>query len=109
MKTLKTPLADYLIELRQELERARLEGEPQGLRFRVESIELELKVAVTQSGETGAGFKFWVIDAEAKGSLAAESVQTLTLKLAPYSTDAEGNRAPLDVSDRRSLAAPDDD
>jgi len=106
LDTKKIPLADLLIELRRELEEARRAGEDQNLRFRVESVEVELKVTVSKSAEAGAGFKFWVIDGDAKGKIAAESVQTLRLKLDPLVSDAQGNPVPLDINDERSLAPP---
>lgn len=102
----KIPLADMLIELRRELEEARRAGERQDLRFRVESIEIELKVTVTKSAVAGAGFKFWVINGDAKGQIATESLQTLRLTLDPCVIDAAGNAAPLDISDERRLTPP---
>lgn len=102
----KIPLADMLIELRRELEEARREGEGKDVRFRVESVEIELKVTVAKSAEAGAGFKFWVVNGDAKGRIAAESLQTLRLKLDPRVIDAPGKTAPLDIYDERSLAPP---
>lgn len=102
----KIPLADMLVELRRELEDARREGKGKDLRFRVESIEVELKVTVTKSTEVGGGFKFWVINGDAKAKTAAESLQTLRLKLDPHVSDTAGNAAPLDINDERSLAPP---
>ncbi len=106
LDTKKIPLADLLIELRRELEEARRAGEDQNLRFRVESVEVELKVTVSKDAEAGAGFKFWVINGDAKGKIAAESVQTLRLKLDPLVSDTQGNPVPLDINDERSLAPP---
>jgi chorismate synthase len=96
LDTKKIPLADLLIELRRELEEARRAGEDQNLRFRVESVEVELKVTVSKGAEAGAGFKFWVINGDAKGKIAAESVQTLRLKLDPINADGSDTL----VSDR---------
>ena len=100
------PLADLLIELRRELEQARREGERQGLHFRVETIDVDLQVTVSKSGEVGAGFKFWVVAGDAKGKIAAESLQRLHLKLDPHVTDASGNQVSLDIGDERDLGAP---
>jgi len=100
------PLADLLIELRRELEDARREGERQGLRFRVESIDVELQVTASKSGEVGVGFKFWVIDGKAKGNVASESLQKLHLKLDPHITDESGRQVPLNITDERNVAGP---
>ena len=106
MTTDKIPLADMLIELRRELEEARREGEGQSLHFRVDVIDVELKVTVSKGAEAGAGFKFWVINGDAKAKVAAESLQTLRLKLSPQLVDDKGNAKPLDVGDERSLRGP---
>jgi len=102
----KVPLAEMLIELRRELEEARLEGEKQGLRFRVESIDVELQVTVSKEAGVGTKFKFWVIDGDAKARIAGEPLQKLHLKLNPHVVGEDGNAEPLDIDDERSLGGP---
>lgn len=101
-----TPLADILSELRRELDAAKLEGEGKGLHFRVESIDVELQVTVSKSAEAGGGFKFWVINGDAKGRVASESLQKLHLKLNPYHVAADGSEKPLDVNREGDLGGP---
>lgn len=72
--------------LRHELQAAVSEGKDDDLRFRVDSIELELKVTATRSAEAGGGVEFWVFDASAKGSTAREDTQTVKLALTPVSS-----------------------
>lgn len=93
------PLADMLIKLREELDKAQCEGNDKRQRFRVESIDLELQVTVSKSTEAGAGIKFWVVNADGKGKLEEGSVQKLRLKLNPFTVDNEGKERPMDVAD----------
>ncbi len=83
----KIPLSDLLVELRKELLDAQNKAEQAQLRFKVEDIDLELKVGATSSGTVGGGVKFWVYNAEAKGTISTEAVQTIRLKLSPVSAD----------------------
>lgn len=101
-----TTLAKTLIELRHELEEAWREGEGKGVRFQVDSIDVELQVTVSKSAEPGLGFKLWVINGDAKGEIARESLQKLHLRLSPYRVDDEGNREPLNVGDTHRLQGP---
>ncbi|MDT4331335.1 trypco2 family protein [Methylomonas sp. MED-D] len=93
------PLADMLIDLRAELDKAQREGDGKKLRFRVESIDLELQVTVTKSAEAGGGVKFWVVNADGKAKRDKGTVQKLHLKLNPVEVDADGNERPVLVAD----------
>jgi hypothetical protein len=95
----KIPLADMLIELRSELDHAQKEGDGKALRFHIETIDLELQVTASESGEVGGGFKFWVVNGDAKGKVAAESLQKLHLKLNPIAVDDAGNERPANIAD----------
>ena len=86
----KIPLADMLIELRGELDKAQREGDGKHLRFRVESIDLELQITASTSGEMGGGIKFWVVNGDAKGKIEEGAVQKLHLKLNPIAVDGQG-------------------
>ncbi|GAB0150498.1 hypothetical protein McPS_32400 [Marichromatium sp. PS1] len=101
-----TPLADTLKELRRELEEAWREGEGKDIRFGVDSIDVELQVTVSKSAEAGADFKLWVINGDAKGEVAGESLQKLHLTLSPYRVDDKGNREPLLINDTRRRQGP---
>ena len=54
------PLASAIEELRAELLDALKQGAGKDLQFKLEPIELELKVVVTKKGEGNAGVRFWV-------------------------------------------------
>ena len=97
------PLADMLIDLRSELDRAQREGDGKHLRFRVESIDLELQVTVSKSKEAGAGIKFWVVNADGKGKLEEGTAQKLHLKLNPIAVDDSGNERPVDVAEKGQI------
>lgn len=49
----------------------------------VESVELELKVAVTKTAGTDAKAKFWVLELGAKGEYKTDETQTVKLTLKP--------------------------
>jgi hypothetical protein len=76
-------LADAIRALRQQLGEATSEGEGQHLRFAVTSLELQLSVTMTKTGEGHAGIRFWVVDAGAKGQYEDSAVQRVTLRLLP--------------------------
>ena len=76
-------LSKLLINLRKELQAAQEDAEGSPLKFKVEDVDLELKVGATQAGEGKVGVKFWVYTADAAGKIANEAVQTIRLKLKP--------------------------
>jgi hypothetical protein len=83
-------LKDVVRKLREDLQAAAEEGQGKALKFKIEGIELELKVAAKKEGGPNGGIKFSVlgIGAELGGSAkwAAEQVQTIKLKLVPLDT-----------------------
>ena len=56
----KVPLSELIAELRSELVEAQKEGTGKKLRFKIEEIEIELKVGITKEVEAGGKVKFWV-------------------------------------------------
>lgn len=68
----KLPLSDVLQDLRSEIlnamDAARYAVGSDSLVFELESIQLELQVAVTRAAEGATKAKFWVLDFEAKGT-----------------------------------------
>jgi hypothetical protein len=98
-------LAEFIQDLRPELERAQAAANGQSLRLAVDEIELAVDVVytATRSAETSAkiGAKFWVVasaEAGVKGALGStqSSTQRITLKLKPRTeeliVDESGNR-----------------
>jgi hypothetical protein len=85
----KFPLSDVVVELRRELLEAQRKAAEAQLRFKVEDIELELQVGTAAAGEAGGGVKFWVYEAQAKGSVSRETLHTLRLKLKPLPEGSE--------------------
>lgn len=72
-------LADLLTALRSEIGRARLEAAGKDIRFRIDSIDLELQVAVEKTADVKGGVRFWVVSLGGGGS--AKSAQTHVVKL----------------------------
>ncbi|MEU6553177.1 trypco2 family protein [Streptomyces sp. NPDC046915] len=83
-------LAEALRALRNELAQAALEAEGQPVRLRVETVNLDLQVAVEGSVEAGGGVKFWVLSAN--GKAAASKAVTHTVSLQLKAETADGNR-----------------
>ena len=83
MSTKNIGLAEMIGKLREELQQAQQEGQGKALKFCVDEVDLELQFTVSRDIEGGGGVKFWVYNAEAKGSMGSETVQTLRLKLKP--------------------------
>jgi Trypsin-co-occurring domain 2 len=88
----KLGLADFLSDLRAELDEAvkRAEGEPLKLELEQVTVSVDVAFTVAKKGEgsVAATAKFWVFasaDASVKGELSAERVDTqhLTLTLKP--------------------------
>ncbi|MEU1482563.1 trypco2 family protein [Streptomyces sp. NPDC005752] len=82
-------LAELLASLRSEISRARLDADGKDVRFRINSIDLELQVAVEKSAEAKAGVRFWVVSLGGGGS--AKSAQTHTVKLSLDAETGEGD------------------
>lgn len=83
------PLAQMLVALRKELLEAQRQAAEEKLQFKLEDIEVELKVGTTQKGTLKGGVKFWVCDAGGEGSVEAQKLQTIRLKMKPLVEGAE--------------------
>ncbi|GHG11531.1 trypco2 family protein [Streptomyces zaomyceticus] len=93
-------LADLLASLRSEISRARLESAHEDVKFRIDSIDLELQVSVEKSAGADAGVKFWVVSLGGKAS--AKNGQTHTVRMTLAAEDAttrEKVRTGDDVTD----------
>ena len=86
-------LAEMLVELRRELLDAQRQAAEQKLQFKVEDIEVELKVGTTRKGTGKGSVKFWVAEVGGEASKEMQSLQTIRLKMKPL-IDGE----PLHVS-----------
>jgi hypothetical protein len=76
-------LADMIWQLRHELSRAMWAGENADLRFKAETVELELTVGLERAREPGVKVRFWVFDAGAAAKRTTLSTQTIRLTLSP--------------------------
>ena len=84
------PLAEMIQTLRLELEAAQVGGSHSDLRFQIEKVDLELKVAVSRTKKGSGGVKFWVINAGGELEKTAETIHTFTLSLTPISARSGG-------------------
>ncbi|MFB7495080.1 trypco2 family protein [Streptomyces sp. NPDC056161] len=91
-------LSDLLTSLRAEIDRARLAAAGQDVRFRINSIDLELQVAVEKTAEANAGVKFWVVSLGGKGGGKTAHTHTVKLSLAAETDDGEPVLTDDDVS-----------
>ncbi|MEU9605630.1 trypco2 family protein [Streptomyces sp. NPDC048057] len=80
-------LAETIKALRGELAQAVADGEGQPIRFRVQSVRLDVQVAVTASKEAQGGVKFWVLSAGAGASEDASTAHTVSLELTAETAD----------------------
>jgi hypothetical protein len=83
-------LAETLRALRQEISEAMAEGQGQSVRMGVESIDLQMQIAVTREATAGGRARFWVL--EAGGKLTDGSVATHTVALHLTAETADGER-----------------
>ena len=77
------PLGEMIETLRLELQSARERVAGKELAFRVEKVELELKVGVSKIAKGEGEIKFWVVNAKAGIEHSGESVHTFRLTLSP--------------------------
>lgn len=85
------PLAAGIQALRAELMQAWTDAQDQSLRFKVEPVELTLEVAVTWTGTSTAGIKWWLLEAGGEMSREKAVTQTIKLTLDPVTLDKDGN------------------
>jgi hypothetical protein len=88
-------LADLINDLREELNRAVTSANPDGLRFALGPVELEVTVAVTKEARPGAKVKFLVVEAGVDTSMSRTATQKIVLTLQPR---LAGSDAPAYVS-----------
>ncbi|GGX84439.1 trypco2 family protein [Streptomyces anandii] len=74
-------LVDAISALRNELLEAMTGSETSPIRFRLDSVDLEVQVVIGKSAEVGGKVRYWVVSAEGKGSLASTRTHTLRLHL----------------------------
>jgi len=91
-------LTDLLTSLRSEINRARLDGAGQEVRFRIASIDLELQVAVEKTVEANAGVRFWVVSMGGKGGAKTAETHTVRLSLSAETDTGEPVLTGEDVS-----------
>jgi hypothetical protein len=89
-------LSDLIWQLRGELIRAMWGGQHKELRFRAETIELELAIGVERQAGSHVEAKFWVLGMGANADRKATRVQTLRLTLKPVHADAPDQPALID-------------
>lgn len=92
-------LAEAIRSLRVELTQAMQEGEGQGLRFKVDPIELEFELAVTSTKGVGGGIKFWVVTAEGKLDKATATTHRIKLGLQPLVKGPAGDEVDAIVAE----------
>jgi hypothetical protein len=76
-------LKDVIRNLRKELVAAIEEGKEETIKFKLDSIDLELKVTVKQAEKTQAGFKAYIFSLVGSKETAIERVHTIRLRLTP--------------------------
>ena len=89
----KILLSDMIQTLRTELEQAQANAAGSSFKFSVDTVELELAIELTKSGEGSTGIQFWVI--EAGGKYQQENVSSHKFKLVLKPSSATGS---IDVS-----------
>jgi len=91
-------LADVITSLRSELDRARAASEGHETRFVVESVDIQVEVALEKSGQANGGVEFWVVSLGAEGSRTTRQTTTLNLHLTVESATGERIRTADDIT-----------
>lgn len=76
-------LAGMIRDLRDELERAVVEGEGSALRFELGPVELEVELAVERSSGGDGRVRFWVLELDAQRSRGTAETHRIKLVLNP--------------------------
>jgi hypothetical protein len=102
----EVPLAEAIADLRRELQDATTAGQGEQLKFELDSVVLELEVALSTGAGANAKAGFWsVVTAEATADHRRGSTHRLTLTLTPRLSDApDGQR--VQVGDDLSVRPP---
>jgi hypothetical protein len=82
-------IADAIMELRAQLERAERDGIGKNLRFLTTSVELELAVLFKNEREVGGGVKAWFVDISGKAKVGDETTNKVRLTLMPVGRDGK--------------------
>jgi hypothetical protein len=96
-------LSEFLNQLRLELQVLSHEAADQSLQLVLDSLEVELHVAVTKAANAEAKAKFWVFEVGGVGgSVGQTATQIIKLKMTPRRPDqpdrADGKPAPVPLS-----------
>ena len=83
------PLADMIKSLRCELESAQRKGISRAVAFRVDKVELELKVVLSRKIKGGGGIRFWVVSAEGGVDVDNEASHSFKLTLSPLDSETK--------------------
>ncbi|MFF8730811.1 trypco2 family protein [Streptomyces sp. NPDC015171] len=96
-------LSDLLASLRSEIETARAEADGKDVRFRIDSIDLELQVAVEKTKQGKGGVKFWVLSGDVSAGSKKTRTHVIKMRLDAQADDENGRPGPVltgdDVSD----------
>lgn len=84
------PIAKAIEALRSELEAAMDAGKDSRLRFEATAIDVELQATVTLGADAGAGVKWWLVNADVRGSAERATTQIIRLKLTPKVVSDDG-------------------
>lgn len=96
-------LADAVASVRGELITAAAQGVGSEVEFEVGPIELEFAVEMRRDAKVKAGFKAWVVSADAEGGVARGRTHKVKLTLTPR---APGGGDLLVAGDHGRLAGP---
>lgn len=92
------PLARALSSLRAEVSQAAEAARQEGLRFKVESITVELQVVATASGGGTAGAGLWrVVQFGGRADYSRASTHKVTLTIIPEHPEGAGDATTTDV------------
>ena len=83
------PLAEAVRQLRAELLAATEEGEAHGLKFTVESIDLELNLVLDTRSKYDGRLALWKVSAGGGREKGRQETHRMILKLKPQRTDGE--------------------
>lgn len=76
-------LFELIGQVRRDLEAARTEGEGRGIRFKLEEVELELKMVAKRGSKGEGGLKLYVLNVQAGREASHEAAQTIRIKMTP--------------------------
>ncbi|MBN2195553.1 MAG: hypothetical protein JW751_22225 [Polyangiaceae bacterium] len=99
-------LFELIGKVRTDLEAARTEGQDRGIRFELETVELELRVVAKRIGKGEAGVKLHVLNIGGGRQSERENAQIIRVRMKPVGSAGGSVQVNSESAERPQLPEP---